>query len=66
MSWLSSLFGKKIKAPALEPFEEFDYDTEWAKENELKKLARKSGFLSTLRTGRKKPKLAGSSYLGAR
>jgi TorA maturation chaperone TorD len=60
MSWLSNLFGKKIKAPRVEPFEEFDYDTTWATEQEKKKLSRKRGFLSALMTGNKTP------YLGTK
>ena len=54
------LFGKKIKAPRVEPLPEFDYDTTWAVEQEKKKLSRKRGFLSALMTGHKSP------YLGTK
>jgi len=66
MSWISDLFGKKIKTPKVEPLPEIDMDTSWAAEDELKKLYKRNGFLQTLMAGNKKPKLAGSSYLGAR
>ena len=38
MSWISDLFGKKIKTPKVEPLPEIDMDASWAAEDELKKL----------------------------
>jgi hypothetical protein len=63
MNWLSNFLGlKKVKTPAVKKAEEmeFDFDTT----GYLMNLERKEGFEDQIQTGRKKPKLAGKSYLG--
>ena len=64
MSWLSGFLGlKKIKTPAVKEAEEME--DEFSADSYLKELERKSGFEDTIKTGRKKSKLAAKSYLGA-
>jgi len=64
MSWLSDFLGlKKVKPPAVKKAEDvndYDFDTT----GYLKELESKSGFEDQIQTGKKKPKLAGKSYLG--
>jgi len=65
MSWLSNFLGlKKIKPPPVQGVEMSPADA-LDEEQYLKFLAKKSGFEKTIKTGRKKPKLAEKSYLGA-
>lgn len=65
MSWLSDFLGlKKVRTPAVKPPEELASMDEFEDEAYLAKLARKSGFLDTIITGGKKPKLAAESLLG--
>jgi len=66
MSWLSKFLGvKKLKLPAVKPAEELAMG-EGGEDAYLRTLERKSGFEDTIITGRKKPKLAAMSFLGAR
>jgi hypothetical protein len=67
MSWLSSfLGGGKPKLPKVKPAEEFEMDDYgFGIDAYLRSLERKSGFEDTIITGRKKPKLAAGSFLGA-
>jgi hypothetical protein len=63
MGWLSDfLGGKKIRIPKVKPAEEF-IEPIGAKEAYLKEQSRKSGFVDTILTGRKTPKLAFPSLL---
>ncbi len=67
MSWLSNFLGlKKIKTPAVKPAEELDYQDEFSTDAYLKHLYGQSGFEDTIITGKKKPKLASKTFLGAR
>lgn len=70
MSWLSEFLGggRKIRTPKVKPAEEYDWaeELEWGKEDYLRRLARKSGYEKTIKTGLKLPKLAANTYLGAR
>ena len=66
MSWLSNFLGlKKLKTPAVTDPEEIASMDEFESDAYMKELQRKSGFEQTIKTGRKKPKLAAPSYLGA-
>jgi len=62
VSWLNDFLGiKKVKTPAVKKAEEMDYDFDTT--GYLKELERKSGFMDTIVTGGKKPKLASPSLL---
>lgn len=66
MSWLKDFLGlKKVKTPAVKPPEELASMDEFESDAYLKELARKSGFERTIQAGKRKPKLAAPSYLGA-
>ena len=63
MSWLSDFLGmKKLKMPAVKGAEEIE--DEFSADSYLKELERKNGFMDTIVTGGKKPKLASPSLLG--
>jgi len=63
MSWLNDFLGlKKVETPAVKKAKKMDYEfdtTPYLMEEE-----RKVGFEDQIQTGKKKPKLAGKSYLG--
>ena len=64
MSWLSDFLGmKKLKMPAVKGAEEMAPDDEFSADSYLKELERKNGFMDTIVTGGKKPKLASPSLL---
>jgi len=66
MSWLNDFLGiKKVKPPVVEKAKDvndYEYDTT----PYLMEEERKDGFEDQIIAGKKKPKLAGKSYLGAR
>lgn len=66
MSWLSNFLGtKKLKLPEAKPLDMEMDDYEYGLDSYLRQLSNKNGYEKTIITGRKKPKLAAATYLGA-